>query len=501
MTEKPCRLEDLADELISEILSFLLGPEELSNSPSPVSPQEHMAGLNAQPAHVYGEGSELNRFRLVCKRFLRISTPRKFRSFVVRFSRNDFQRLEELLRMQLACHVKSFTYMVRPFYQGSGWSRFIDESGPNRFSSVHKFRLQEQQHILDGNHDRELLREAIVAFSSLQKIKLLRLQDEADQQFLDRVHGRSLEGTLALDWEPACSRAVTNLGLSLLASDRTSVQFVGPQISPEAMVRLLHAPSVTISALGARLACLDVTFYSKANPTSLMEPLSRVFHDFFLAAKNLVTLHLGFSGDIPLDLPLEHIFHRIQFKSLRTLSIQGWLLASDEIIALVSRHRGQLRDIRLVNIYLREGSRWRDVLSALHDDMDEIEQIDLREINYASALSNANGINGHNIGHGISNGHGNSIGTGSAGLYTPPLSVVANHNTPSLHRAVLNTDYLLFAPRAQSRRSLVPAKLEPLRNLTADDLGDDGVCVNNEQRLQWERWVLSGPSKVSQRRN
>jgi hypothetical protein len=28
--------------------------------------------------------------------------------------------LEELLDMQLACHVRSFTYMVRPFYQGSG---------------------------------------------------------------------------------------------------------------------------------------------------------------------------------------------------------------------------------------------------------------------------------------------------------------------------------------------------------------------------------------------
>jgi hypothetical protein len=28
--------------------------------------------------------------------------------------------LEELLHMQLACHVKHFTYMVRPFYQESG---------------------------------------------------------------------------------------------------------------------------------------------------------------------------------------------------------------------------------------------------------------------------------------------------------------------------------------------------------------------------------------------
>jgi hypothetical protein len=51
---------------------------------------------------------------------MRIATPRKFSHFNLRFSEKGFRRLDELLQMQLACYVKSMTYLVRPFYQGNG---------------------------------------------------------------------------------------------------------------------------------------------------------------------------------------------------------------------------------------------------------------------------------------------------------------------------------------------------------------------------------------------
>ena len=113
--DRPRHIEDLADELLSEVLSFLLGTELRlhdtvhTNNPDPYS-----------EANGYGERWELDRFRLVNKRFMRIGTPRKFSRFVLRFSRAGFQRLEHFLDMQLACYVRHFTYMVRPFYQGSG---------------------------------------------------------------------------------------------------------------------------------------------------------------------------------------------------------------------------------------------------------------------------------------------------------------------------------------------------------------------------------------------
>lgn len=121
---QPRHIQDLADELLSEILSFLLEEpgHRASNGNAGVNGHNgHYSGeYNNHHASAYGEASELDRFRLVCKRFMRIGTPRKFSRFNLRFSENGFRRLDDLLGMQLACYVKTVTYLVRPFYQGSG---------------------------------------------------------------------------------------------------------------------------------------------------------------------------------------------------------------------------------------------------------------------------------------------------------------------------------------------------------------------------------------------
>lgn len=118
------QIQDLADELLSGILSFLLEEPAFraSNGNTGVNGcKGHcLEEYNDHHASVYGQASELDRFRLVCKRFMRIGTPHKFSRFNLRFSENGFRRLDDLLEMQLACYVKTVTYLVRPFYQGSG---------------------------------------------------------------------------------------------------------------------------------------------------------------------------------------------------------------------------------------------------------------------------------------------------------------------------------------------------------------------------------------------
>lgn len=120
--DRPRHIEDLADELLSEILSFLLRPEPrpfdfLPGLNTPYTQGSSTSSTRGLPSEA---NSDLDRFRLVNKRFMRIGTPQKFSRFVVRFSEEGFRRLEHLLDKQLACYVRYFTYMVRPFYQGSG---------------------------------------------------------------------------------------------------------------------------------------------------------------------------------------------------------------------------------------------------------------------------------------------------------------------------------------------------------------------------------------------
>ena len=117
-------IQKLADELLSEILSFLLEEPRsrvLNGNGCRNGHNGHCLGeYDDHHPRAYGEASELDRFRLVCKRFMRIGTPRKFARFNLRFSEYGFGRLDDLLEMQLGCYVKTVTYLVRPFYQGSG---------------------------------------------------------------------------------------------------------------------------------------------------------------------------------------------------------------------------------------------------------------------------------------------------------------------------------------------------------------------------------------------
>lgn len=119
--DRPRLIEDLADELLSDIVSFLVPGTGTSTGRDYYENQHHRSSAKPEStAFCYGEGTDLDRFRLVCKRFMRIGTPWKFPRFVLRFSNEGFKRLEDLLDMQLACHTRYFTYMVRPFYRGSG---------------------------------------------------------------------------------------------------------------------------------------------------------------------------------------------------------------------------------------------------------------------------------------------------------------------------------------------------------------------------------------------
>ncbi|CAI7663672.1 unnamed protein product [Penicillium glandicola] len=484
----PRHIHDLADELLSDILTFLLEPTPRAQN-GRFNGNGHTSRLGE-----HGEVSDLDHFRLVCKRFMRIGTPYKFNRFTLRFSDHGFRRLDELVDMQLAYYVKTITYMVRPFYQGSGWARTLRTLGSENpeLSQVHSRRLREQTNLTETNNDQIRLRRAIAAFSALQEIKLLRLQDEADECLIDYIRDHSLgTGTstttgIRFDWETACSRAVTNLSIALLDSKCSSIRFTGPQISPEATLQLLRAPSTTLAAMGGRLTSLDINFHSPTDITTTMADLSGVFHRFFAAAKNLIAIHIGFLSKTPLDLDLELLFHHIRWKTLRKLSIQGWRLSADEIIALARRHSPHLRDFRLLSVYLRPGGLWRDVLAVLHEEMEQLERLVLKDIDYAAHFDSVAVSNGVEVFDDYPAGPVPSsftVATGtSSGVQSPTTSPLEPDGLPTSVRG----------RRLPLRRTSV----ERLRALSSEDLGDDGVHVLREQMPLWEAWVLSAPHQL-----
>lgn len=385
-----------------------------------------------------------------------------------------------------------------------------------KVSELHRLRLKEQNALVESGYDLKLLKQAMAAFTSLQQVKLLRLQDEADEEIFEYIRTRGInEEHVCLDWEPACSRAVTNLAAALLESSSISCRFIGPQVSPEAALKLLHTPKTILSALATRLTCLDVNFHSTRDVSPIMEELSDVFHTFFTAAQNLVTVNLGFPAKLPLDLRLEDIFHRdVRLKKLNTLGIQGWRLNADEIIDLLRCHQdqwsSQLRDLRLRNIYLRDGSWWRDVLAMLHDKMKHLERVDLRDVDYCNNFDLeliSNGIEVHNLHEAdppppqpllpssleVTNGDGDGDG-GEDQQPLPLLSSTANNNHHNN-----NNNGTCFLTILHQERHWCPELYhqalgmtpDELRSLTADELGDNGTRVTRKQRLLWEAWVVS----------
>ncbi|CAI7586461.1 unnamed protein product [Penicillium viridicatum] len=486
---QPRHIYDLADELLSEILSFLLEP-----APRALNGRFNGNGHTSRPGNHEHEVSDLDHFRLVCKRFMRIGTPYKFSRFTLRFSDHGFRRLDELVDMQLAYYVKTITYMVRPFYQGSGWARTLRILGSENpeISQLHSRRLREQTNLAETNNDQTRLRRAISSFSALQEIKLLRLQDEADEYLIDFIRDHSLgTGTstatsIRFDWETACSRAVTNLSIALLDSKCSSIRFTGPQISPEATLQLLRAPSTTLAAMGGRLTSLDINFHSTTDITATMADLSEVFRRFFIAAKNLIAIHIGFLGKTPLDLDLELLFHHIRWKTLRKLSIQGWRLSAGEIIALARRHSPHLRDFRLLGVYLRPGGLWRDVLVVLREEMEQLERLVLRDIDYAAHFDSVAVSSGVEVFDDYPAGPVPSsftLATGtSSAVQSPTTTPLASDRLPALVRG--------------ARLPLRRTSLERLRALSSEDLGDDGVHVLREQMPLWEAWVISAPHQV-----
>jgi hypothetical protein len=154
-------------------------------------------------------------------------------------------------------------------------------------------------------------------------------------------------------------------------------------LSPQSVLGAASNPPTTLGLLAERLTCLELHFDDPTDLDIRMRELSSLSKGIFTAAKNIEALHIGFPSHRPLNLRLEEIFHNVKWDKLQAFGIQAWKLDADEIIGLARRHKGTLRGLRLRDVLLKDGSRWKDVLGFLRDSMTKLDWVSLRRIDYA----------------------------------------------------------------------------------------------------------------------
>jgi hypothetical protein len=269
-------------------------------------------------------------------------------------------------------------------------------------------------------------------------------------------------------------------------------------MDPQSAFILRPGPHECVFQLANRITCLELHFDDLHGLDEKMRSLSSVFRSIFQAAGNMQAVHIGFPARYPLSLPLETIFHEVQWEKLRAFGIQGWRLNSEEIIGLARRHRKTLRGLRLRDVLLEEGSMWRDVLKMLREEMEQLDWVSLRRAGYATHFDS------------------HVSGTIELGHEPPPsdsddedeweAAQPYHEETSSEDEEMeeIDDDSDVESANSDHGPEAHDLAIDPDTPLTAtyctcehhgfsndpEDLGDNGRNVSYTQRKMWEQWAI-----------
>ena len=518
-------LQRLSNELLKDILDYIEADPERSVS------IDRRAYLSVESFRLPDpplplQAQDIANFRLTCRRFAELGVPYQFTKVATRFSRAGFQRLEKICsRPQLTKHTKKFSYIIPFFYVDGKSLRIVlgqEQSvncaqGRDRVAELlrragvdlqsmdaghFERKAEAQRTIVQSREDVRVLRKAMAAFRSLQHVQLLRLQDEADRCLIDYLQDNEEDAPQLVDlrWTPACVHAVKTLSDALLTAGSPFSRFSGPMMNAQSALVVHQDVPQRISDFASCLTGLELHFDDISDLDEKVRSLSGMFKEMFTAAKNMQAIHIGFPSRRPLNLGLEEVFHNVYWEKLRAFGVQAWRLDSDEIIALGRRHAKTLRGLRLRDVQLKEGSMWKDVLAMLRAEMEQLDWVSLRRVDYANNFDEvwANRIEVPDYQPG---GASDSDGEDAFDAHvelgeddddedeeefsddeSESHSDEHSDHGPDANELTLSPDTPASLPFCTCSRSSFPA--------TADDLGDNGRFVHYQQRKLWEKWVI-----------
>ena len=342
----------------------------------------------------------------------------------------------------------------------------------------------------------------MVAFTSLQHVQVLRLENEADRRLLNFLNTRLNNDRLSqppvdLQWRPACYHATKTLFEALTFANSPFSRFSGPMMNPRSLLSLQRRIPQTISSLASGLTCLEIHFEDGKDLDDRVFELSPCFKAVFSSAVGLQAVHIGFPTRTPLELSLEDVFHYAQWDKLRAFGIQAWRLEAEEIIDLVRRHKKTLRGLRLRDVLLKEGSSWKDILFVLRTDMEQLDWVSLRRIDYSAHFDEmsemakqsievpddppASGSDSDEEDEFLTHFNEMALADESDGDDSDENSNADTDHGPDANEFALSPDTPTSMPFCTCSRSAYPTN--------PDGLGDNGRFVTFQQRKLWEKWV------------
>lgn len=367
-------------------------------------------------------------------------------------------------------------------------------------------KVNEQKDIVKTREDARVLKLAISAFTSLQHVQILRVQDREDGDLISymREHAE-LTHLVELKWPPACLHSTKTIGTALLESRSPCSRFSSPMLSPQSVLGAASNPPTTLGVLAERLTCLELHFDDGTDLDIRMRQLSSLSRAIFTAAKNIEAVHIGFPSHRPLTLRLEEIFHNVKWEKLQAFGIQAWRLDADEIINLAQRHRDTLRGLRLRDVFLKEGSRWKDVLPFLRDNMTRLDWVSLRRIDYEKHFDEQ-WMMGAEVPDDALVGS-DSSDEDDWDMYDDPDEDAPDTNLNNDHEvegsdiSVADSFSDVGTDEPEQGGSLhLPVMPDTPASViwcncnghmdSVDVLQDDGIMVTNPQRKFWEKWVV-----------
>lgn len=246
-------------------------------------------------------------------------------------------------------------------------------------------QAKEQVSIVKSKIDREILDGAFAAFTSLQHVSLLSLQNQIDTQFIAFMQNNVFDAAMQPSRTAAYLHGVKTLGSALLSSQSPASRLSFPMIDAQTAISLRSIPSQRVQSISSRLECILARFVDPDEFQASFGQLSGVIESILTCATNLVTLHIGFPRGRPASIPLADVFQNENLTRLRVISLESWRLDAVEIIDLVRRHRNMLGGLRLRGVLLKPGSRWRDVLIFLRQEA-KLTWLSLSDADYAASF-------------------------------------------------------------------------------------------------------------------